>query len=129
MTLFNQFKWTRKACYLGYITQSVCINFTPLLFLTFEHTFGITLGQIALLIGINFAVQLLSDMTVSKIADRFGLRRTTLAAQLIAAAGLISLAILPFALPNAFAGLIIAVLLCGIGGGTQCRIKRNFYLL
>ncbi|MBQ8341508.1 MAG: MFS transporter [Clostridia bacterium] len=117
MTLFHQFKWTRKACYLGYITQSVCINFVPLLFLTFEHTFGITLGQISLLIGINFAVQLLSDMTVAKIADWMGLRRAAVTAQLIAVAGLVSLAVLPFLLPNAFVGLIIAVLLCGIGGG------------
>ena len=117
MSRFNQFKWTRKACYLGYITQSVCINFAPLLFLTFEHTFGITLGQISLLIGVNFAVQLLSDMTVARIARLIGLRQAAVSAQLIAAAGLVSLAILPYALPSPFAGLTIAVLLCGIGGG------------
>ena len=117
MSRSHPFSRTRKACYLGYVTQSVCINFAPLLFLTFQQDFAVTLGQISCLIGMNFAVQLLSDMTVSRVARRFGLRRTTIAAQLIAAAGLLSLAILPDLLPNAFAGLSVAILLCGIGGG------------
>ena len=117
MSRSHPFSRTRKACYLGYVTQSVCINFAPLLFLTFQQDFAVTLGQISCLIGMNFAVQLLSDMTVSRVARRFGLRRTTIAAQLIAAAGLLSLAILPDLLPNAFAGLSVSILLCGIGGG------------
>ncbi len=116
MSIHTSFSKTRKACYLGYVTQSVCINFVPLLFLTFQHSFGLSLGEISLLIGVNFAVQLLSDMTVSGISKFFGLRATTVAAQLIAAAGLISLAVLPFLLPP-LVGLIVAVLLCGIGGG------------
>ena len=117
MSGFSHFGWTRKACYLGYVTQSICINFAPLLFLTFQQDFAVSLGQISLLIGINFAVQLLSDMTVGGIARRIGLRHAAVAAQLIAAVGLLSLAALPYLLPSPFAGLLIAVLLCGIGGG------------
>ena len=117
MSGFSHFGWTRKACYLGYVTQSICINFAPLLFLTFQQDFAVSLGQISLLIGINFAVQLLSDMTVGGIARRIGLRRAAVTAQLIAAVGLVSLAVLPYLLPSPFAGLLIAVLLCGIGGG------------
>lgn len=116
MTSLRHFYWTRKACYLGYVTQSVCINFVPLLFLTFQHSFGLSLAQISLLIGANFAVQLLSDMTVAKIARLMGLRRAAVAAQLVAVAGLVSLAVLPFVLPP-FVGLTVAVVLCGIGGG------------
>ena len=58
MRLFNQFKWTRVACYMGYITQAIANNFMPLLFLTFESSFGISLSQISLLIVINFTAQL-----------------------------------------------------------------------
>ena len=51
MSGFSHFGWTRKACYLGYVTQSICINFAPLLFLTFQQDFAVSLGQISLLIG------------------------------------------------------------------------------
>ena len=44
MHIFQQFKWTRKACYMGYITQAIANNFMPLLFLTFESSFSLSYG-------------------------------------------------------------------------------------
>ena len=37
------------ACYLAFITQAICANFAPLLFLKFHSDYIISLGQIALI--------------------------------------------------------------------------------
>ena len=116
MRIFKQFKWTRKACYMGYITQAIANNFTPLLFLTFESSFGISLSQISLLIVINFAAQLATDVVSARVIDRLNLRAVAVTAQLLAATGLASMGILPH-LIDPFTGLVIATLLCAVGGG------------
>lgn len=116
MRIFNQFKWTRVACYMGYITQAIANNFMPLLFLTFEKSFGITLTQISLLIVINFTAQLGTDILCAKIIDRLNLRAVAVTAQLLAAGGLACMGILPRLIPP-YVGLIIATLLCAVGGG------------
>ena len=116
MNPFKQFKWTRKACYLGYITQAIANNFMPLLFLTFESSFGISLSQISLLIAINFTTQLSTDVLCAKVIDRLNLRAVAVTAQLLAVAGLCGMGVLPFIM-DPYAGLIIATLLCAVGGG------------
>ena len=50
-------KHTLAASYLGYITQAVVNNLTPLLFVVFETSLGISIGRISLLITVNFGVQ------------------------------------------------------------------------
>ena len=48
MTKTKNYKKTLIACYLGFITQAISANFTPLLFLTFKSTYGISLEMIAI---------------------------------------------------------------------------------
>ena len=43
------YKKTKLACYLGFITQAIVANFTPLLFLTFHNDYHISLGKISLI--------------------------------------------------------------------------------
>lgn len=117
MHILRSFSATKKACYLGYITQAITINFAPLLFLTFESEFEISLSQISLLIGINFTVQLLTDLTSAKFLPRVSLRGTAIATQLFAAVGILGLAFFPAVMPTPYSGLVLAVLFCGIGGG------------
>ena len=116
MSPFKQFKWTRKACYMGYITQAIANNFMPLLFLTFESSFGISLTQISVLIAINFAAQLSTDILCAKIIDRLNLRAVAVTAQMLAVAGLCGMGILPHVI-DPYTGLIISTLLCAVGGG------------
>ena len=47
MTKQKNYKKTLIACYLGFVTQAISANFSPLLFLTFISTYGITLEKIA----------------------------------------------------------------------------------
>lgn len=111
------FKHTITACFGGYIVQAIVNNYAPMLFLTFQKSFDIPLSQITLLITINFVVQLLVDMAAAGFADRLGARNCLVTANLFAALGLILMAVLPSALPNAFVGLLIAVVIYAVGGG------------
>lgn len=113
----NNYRYTIYASYLGYITQAIVNNLAPLLFLIFREQFALSLAQITLITTINFAVQLLVDLISARFVDRIGYRTSILAAHLFAAAGLIGMSVFPRVLPNAYAGLIAAVVLYAIGGG------------
>lgn len=105
------------ACFIGYIVQAIVNNFVPLLFVTFQTTYQIPLSKITMLITINFAIQLLIDLLSAKFVDRIGYRVSILIAHAMAAIGLVLLTILPEVLPDAFAGILIAVGIYAVGGG------------
>ena len=105
------------ACFIGYIVQAIVNNFVPLLFLTFEKTYRIPLSQITMLITFNFGIQLLVDLLSAGFVDRIGYRTAIFLAHLFSAAGLFGLVILPELLPDAFAGLLAAVVIYALGGG------------
>ena len=111
------YKKTLTACYLGFITQAISANFTPLLFLTFKSTYGISLEKIALIPFVFYLTQLLIDFAATKFADRIGYRACVTASQVLSAFGLIMMAVLPEILPVPFAGILISVVLYAIGSG------------
>ena len=111
------YKWTINACFIGYIIQAIVNNFVPLLFLTFQSSYGIPLSQITLLITVNFAVQLTVDLVSVTFVDRIGYRTSMLIAHGMSALGLAGLTILPRILPSAYAGLLISVVCYAVGGG------------
>lgn len=113
----NQYNKTITACFAAYIVQAVVNNFVPLLFLTFQRSYGIPLSQITLLVTINFGAQLLVDLLSVSFVDRLGYRVSMVLAHIFSALGLILLTILPEVMPSAFAGILIAVIIYAIGGG------------
>ena len=108
---------TVAACFVGYVTQAIINNFAPLLFVTFNHTYGISLSLIGAMITVNFGIQLLVDLLASKFADKIGYRPLIVTAHVMAAAGLILLSVLPDALPSPAAALFIAAAVYAVGGG------------
>ena len=110
-------KHTVLASYIGYMTQAIIINFPPLLFITFENTYGISIGKIGLLIAISFLTQLSVDAFEAKFSSRFDTRKTIVFGHMCSAVGMISFAFLPDILPDAFVGLVIPTILAAIGGG------------
>ena len=110
------YKHTVRACYLGYITQAIVINFAPLLFLTFVSSFSLSLQSITLITTVNFLVQLTVDFLATKFVDKIGYRPCVMSAHIFATLGLISMAVLPTVL-SPYLGLMIAVVLYAIGGG------------
>ena len=113
---FND-RHTLYACYIGYITQAIINNLSPLLFLTFHKQFGISLAAISILISINFCTQIAVDLISVKFVDKIGYRASGILSFVISAIGLVSLGLLPNVMPNAYVGLIIATMLNAIGGG------------
>ncbi len=113
----DRYDRTIAACFTGYIVQAVVNNFTPLLFLFFQRSYGIPLSQITLLVTFNFGIQLLVDLLSVGFVDRIGYRASMIAAHVLSAAGLILLTILPELLPVPFAGVLIAVMVYAVGGG------------
>ncbi len=105
------------ACYLGIVTQAVSANFAPLLFLTFREEFGLSLEQVALIPTLFFFTQLVVDLISARAVDRIGYRPCILAAEVFSAAGIIALAFLPSLLPDAFAGILICVIVYAVGSG------------
>ena len=113
----NQYNKTVVACFVGYIVQAIINNFVPLLFLTFQRSYGIPLSQITLLVTLNFAMQLAVDLASVAFVDRIGYRASMILAHVFAAAGLLLLTVLPELLPNPFIGILCAVMVYAVGGG------------
>lgn len=111
------YKWTVNACFIGYIIQAIVNNFVPLLFLTFQSSYGIPLSRITLLITVNFAVQLTVDLVSVAFVDKIGYRASMLIAHGMSALGLAGLTVLPRVLPDVYAGLLISVVCYAVGGG------------
>lgn len=113
----KNYRKTLLACYLGFITQAIAANFAPLLFLTFHHTYRISLGQIALIPTAFFLTQLIVDALCARYVDQIGYRRAIVISQIASAAGLIGLAFVPEWLPDPFIGVIVCVVVYAIGSG------------
>lgn len=113
----KNYQKTIYACFIGYIVQAIVNNFVPLLFLTFQDTYGIPLSKITMLVTINFGLQLLVDLVSIGFVDKIGYRASMLAAHAFVTAGLVTLAALPQVLADPFVGLLIAVVLYAVGGG------------
>lgn len=82
MRLQRSYRHTMAACYLGYITQAAVNIFAPLLFLTFQSEYHISLEKITLLVTLNFGIQLLVDLLSARFVDRLGVRFSILVAHL-----------------------------------------------
>ncbi len=117
MTKQKNYKKTLIACYLGFVTQSISANFTPLLFLTFKGTYGISLDKIALIPMVFYLTQLLVDLAATKYADKIGYRTCVVASQVLSSVGLILMAVLPELFPSPFIGILFSVVLYAIGSG------------
>ena len=113
----RKYQKTLGACYLGFVTQAIAANFAPLLFLTFQNTYGISLEKIALIPVVFYLTQLLIDLGATRFADKIGYRICVVTSQVVSAAGLMLLAILPEVLPVPFPGILIAVVFYAIGSG------------
>lgn len=113
----ENYRKTVCACFIGYIVQAIINNFVPLLFVTFQLSYQIPLSKITLLITVNFIIQLAIDMLSAFFIDRLGYRISVILAHLCSALGLIFLVVLPEAFPDAYAGILISVIIYAIGGG------------
>ncbi len=113
----KKYNKTLLACYLGFITQAITANFTPLLFLMFNKNYEVSLGKIALIPAVFFLTQLVVDIICAQVVDKIGYRKCIITSCLCSALGLILLAFLPELFADPFVGIIISVVVYAIGSG------------
>ncbi len=111
------YKHTFYAACLGYVVQAVVNNLAPLLFVIFQRDLGLGRLQITSLITVNFLVQLSVDLLCAGFVDRLGYRRAAVLALALAAGGMAGLGSWPFVCGDAYTGLLLATVLCALGGG------------
>lgn len=117
MQLKKKYKRTLLACYLGFVTQAICANFVPLLFMIFHESYKISFGNLALISTTFFFTQLIVDFICAKAVDKIGYRPCIVAAEITSGLGLAALAILPDLVGSPFAGVMICVVIYAIGSG------------
>lgn len=115
--MIREYKRTLYASYIGYITQAIVNNLAPLLFVTFQKEYGISLEQIGFLVTFNFLLQIIIDLAAAQYVERIGYKNTIVAAHIFAAAGLVGLSVFPDAFGNGYAGILAAIALYAVGGG------------
>ena len=108
----------KLSCYTTNLTMSVVANISPVLFLTFRAEYGISYSLLGLLVLINFCTQLTVDLIFSFFSHKFNIPKTVKVIPVIAAAGLITYAILPWVFPSAaYAGLVIGTVIFSAASG------------
>lgn len=110
------YKSTIAAGFVGYATQALTINFSPLLYITFGMQFGLSLTAISSLIAVCFLVQLVVDLLATVLCDKINVRVFITAAHILTAVGISGLGVFPFILPP-YVGIMIATILSSIGSG------------
>ncbi len=110
------YKPTILACFIGYGVQALTINFAPLLYITFQNKYGMSLPQISSLIAVCFAVQLMTDAFAAKFSSKLKPRAAAVSANVLAAIGIAGMGLLPEIMPP-YIGLLIATVLSGTGSG------------
>lgn len=108
---------TLLACYLGFVTQAICANFVPLLFLTFYNTYGISFSKLALISTFFFFTQLVVDFICAKVVDKIGYRPCIVVAEIASGVGLAGLAILPDLMSSPLLGILVCVIIYAVGSG------------
>ncbi len=117
MTKQTNYRKTKLACYLGFVTQAITANFVPLLFLTFYAHYGISYARLSLIPLTFFVTQLIVDFLSSGVVDRVGYRKSMILAQILSGLGLAALAVVPDLCPDPFPGILLCVILYAIGSG------------
>lgn len=117
MNIRKSYRATIYACYLAYIVQGIINNISPILFVSYQQTLGISIEKIGILIAVNFGVQILVDFASAGLVDRVGVRESMIFAHVLTVIGTAGIGLLPLIMPDPFIGLIIATILNAIGGG------------
>lgn len=115
------YKLTYVGCLIGISAQALITNLAPILFVPFMSLYGFELWQLAIMVGVNFASQLLADFSLSLLIDKISTRILILLALAMSTVGLIVFALMPFIAPiNAlFGGFLAATVIFAFSSGMQ----------
>jgi MFS family permease len=106
------------ACYTVNLSMSVVGNISPLLFITFRNTYGISYSLLGLLVLVNFVTQLTVDLIFSFFSHKFNIEKTVKLTPVITVIGLWVYALWPLIFPStAFAGILVGTVIFSASSG------------
>ena len=108
---------TFAASCVAFVCQAIVVNLAPLLFVTFQREFNISVGKIGFLVTYNFLIQLTVDLLASRFADRIGYKKCVVTAHIFCIIGLIGLGQFPYWFPDPYVGLLLATTVYAAAGG------------
>ncbi len=112
------YKRAKLGCYASGACMSVAANLSPLLFITFRETYGISYSLLGLLVLVNFCTQLAIDLIFSFFSHKFNIKLTVKSIPYITIVGLAVFALSPYILPgNVYLGLLIGTLIFSAAAG------------
>lgn len=111
------YKSTKVACYLGYITQAISINLLPLLYVTFQKEFSVSLAQLGLLVTVLFVVQIAVDLLAARFGKNLSYRYGSVISFVLAALGLAMMCVLPSVMDDPYVAIFISSVVLSVGGG------------
>lgn len=112
----KDYRKTKLACYLGFVTQAIVANFPPLLFMAFHREYEISLASMALIPAVFYIVQLVTDLLCAKFKN-LDYRKSVIISAMTSALGLVSLAFLPELFHDPMIGILISVCIYAVGSG------------
>ena len=114
--IIKDYSSTKRACYLGFVTQAIVANFTPLLFIAFHREYEIPIASLALIPAVFYAVQLFVDFLCAKFKN-IDYRKNIIISEVTSALGLAGMAFLPSLFPEPLVGILICVTVYAVGSG------------
>ncbi len=112
------YKTTRIACYITNIAQAGVCSFSPLLFVTFRESYGISYTLLGFLVAINFFTQLAIDLIFTFFSHRFSICKTIRIMPILTVLGLLIYALLPLLFPaHAYLGLAVGTIVFSCAAG------------
>lgn len=109
---------TKYACYLGCASQAAVICLSPVLYVTFHDTYGISYTLLGLLAVFNFCSQLIIDLIFSFFSDKFNIEKTVKITPLITVTGLLVYAFLPkLTVSSPYVGIVIGTVIFSVAAG------------
>lgn len=112
----SNYSKTKAACYLGFVTQAIVANFTPLLFMVFHREYGVPVASLALIPAVFYVVQLVTDFLCAKFKN-INYRRSIIISEVTSALGLMGLSFVPQLFANPMVGILLCVTVYAVGSG------------
>lgn len=113
----DAYRLTRRCCSWGAIIQAIALNIAPLFFVVLQDVYDVSFEKLGRLVLVTFMIQLIVDLASVYFVDYLGYRTCMILAHVFTASGLLLFGVLPRALPDAYVGMILSVIIYSIGAG------------
>lgn len=96
----NKYNKLLISCCTANASQAIYSNMTALLFVPFMTLYGISLTQLGILVGINFGVQIIADISLTLIIDKVKYKSLVIISHCLGFVGMVLFCLSPTVMPN-----------------------------